>query len=102
MLQICHKVPMNHHKVQIPRKISMVFIYRGSPRPTGLPGIRPTTLVGMTSFPTVARVEDFPYNKSEQNLGIPITIGDAPYENFQSQLQKQETIVYPYYYLGNW
>ncbi len=56
----------------------------------------------MTSFPKVPRVEDFPYTKSEQNLGIPTTIGDAAYENFQSQLQKQETIVCPYYYLGDW
>jgi hypothetical protein len=80
----------------------MVFIYRGSPISRGLPGFQPPTLVGMTSFPKVPRVEDFPYTKSEQNLGIPTTIGDAAYENFQSQLQKQETIVCPYYYLGNW
>jgi len=57
---------MNHHKVQIPRKISMVFIYRGSPHPRGLPGIQPTTLVGMTSFPKVPWDEDFPHNKSAQ------------------------------------
>jgi len=45
-------------------KISMDFIYRGSPHPRGLPGFQPTTLVGMTSFPKVPRVEDFPYNKN--------------------------------------
>jgi hypothetical protein len=80
----------------------MVFIYRGSPHPTGLTGIQPTTLVGMTSFPKVPWDEDFPYNKSAQIWVYLSPLRMLHMKIFNLNCKNKETIVYPYYYLGNW
>jgi hypothetical protein len=93
---------MNYHKVQIPRKNSMVFIYRGSPHPRGLSAIQPTTLVGVTSFSKVPWDEDFPYNKSAQIWVYLSPLGMLHMKIFNLNCKNKRWLCIPIITLGNW